>query len=468
MNCKDIEIDIVEGDAFTNDKLGRKIFADNLTKIADSFSKTGAVIAIDGDWGAGKTTFVKMWEQQLIKQQYITVYFNAWECDFQDDPFIAIISELNSAIDRSYSKSDDLISISTRIIPRIFGEITKGVLKKSIGFDTEVLNAAIDETAEQCKKWITDYQEQKETIIDFKRKLSEFVASKPVDKPLIFFIDELDRCSPHFAVKLLERVKHIFEVPNIIFVLSLNINQLQYAIQGFYGSSNINGREYLRRFLDIEFTLPDPNMGLYSEFLYEQYGLNSYFDNNERKNDNNLAPESQIFKQITKDVLSASNLSLRQVNKLFAYMRLSLCTFSTSSNFSSSLFFILCYLKLFHSDIYTKIKDGDYSLQELFNTLINVLPDSLFKVDAFSQHPIAWTIASLIVHYNMPDNRIAREDFKNEGSEDEPIFPLQISKVDINEINNGLLFYAKGKCYKTSIETILERIDLATSLQINN
>lgn len=468
MNCKDIEIDIVEGDAFRNDKLGRKIFADNLTKIADSFSKTGAVIAIDGEWGAGKTTFVNMWKQQLLDMDYKAIYFNAWECDFQDDPFIAIMSELSNVFNKTNSEGDELISIGTRIIPRVAGEFIKGLIKNYIGFNTEVLDVAIEETAEQCKKLITDYQEQKDTIIDFRKRLSEFVASESNGNPLIFFIDELDRCNPHFAVKLLERVKHIFEVPNIIFVLSLNINQLQYAIQGFYGSSNINGREYLRRFIDIEFTLPAPNMESYSEFLYEQYGLNSYFDNNERKNDNNLAPESQIFKQITNDVLSASNLSLRQVNKLFAYMRLSLCTFSKRSHFSSSMFFILCYLKLFYSNIYTKIKDGDYSLQELFNTLINVLPDSLFKVDASTQHPIAWTIASLIVHYNMPDNRIAREDFKNEGSEDNPIFPLQISKVDINEINDGLLFYAKRKCYKTSIETILERIDLATSLQINN
>lgn len=466
MNCKDIEISIVEGDAFKNDKLGRIKFANNLTKIADLYSRTGAVIAIDGEWGAGKTTFVNMWKQQLLDMDYKAIYFNAWECDFQDDPFIAIMSELSNVFNKTNSTGDELISIGTRIIPRVVGEFIKGLIKNYIGFNTEVLDVAIEETAEQCKKLITDYQEQKDTIIDFRERLSEFVASNSNGKPLIFFIDELDRCNPHFAVKLLERVKHIFEVPNIIFVLSLNINQLQYAIQGFYGSSNINGREYLRRFIDIEFTLPAPNMESYSEFLYEKYELDTYFDYCVRKNDNNLAPESQLFKQIVIDVLNSSNLTLRQTNKLFAYMRLSLCTFNKSSQFSSSVFFLLCFIKLFHSNIYTKIKDGDYSLQELLNTVENLLPSSLFTNDEFSQHTIVWSIASLIIHYNRPENRLEREPFNNSGTEKNPIFPIRASKLNVNKLYQGLLFYSKGKYYLTSLKIMFERIDLVSSLQI--
>lgn len=466
MNCKDIEINIVEGDAFKNDKLGRNKFANNLTKIAESFSKTGAVIAIDGEWGAGKTTFVKMWKQQLLDTDYKTVYFNAWECDFQDDPFIAIMSELSSVFNKANNKGDNLISISTRIIPRVAGEIIKGFIKNCTGLNTEVIDVAIDETAEQCKKWITDYQEQKDTIIDFRRQLSEFVASESGGKPLIFFIDELDRCNPHFAVKLLERVKHIFEVPNIIFVLSLNINQLQYAIQGFYGSSNINGREYLRRFIDIEFTLPAPNMESYSEFLYDKYELGTYFDCCVRKNDYNLASESQLFKQIAIDVLNSSSLTLRQANKLFAYMRLSLCTFSISSHFSSPVFFLLCYIKLFHSNTYTKIKDGDYSLQELLNTLEDLLPSSLFSYDEYSKRIIAWTIASLIIHYNRPENRLEREPFKNSGTEKNPIFPIKTLKIDINELFKGLMYYTNVNYSLTNLKIMFERIDFASSLQI--
>lgn len=446
--------------------MGRIKFANNLTKIADLYSRTGAVIAIDGEWGAGKTTFVNMWKQQLLDTDYKAIYFNAWECDFQDDPFIAIMSELSNVFNKINNKGDELISIGTRIIPRVTGEFIKGLIKNYIGFNTEVLDVAIEETAEQCKKLITDYQEQKDTIIDFRKRLSEFVASESSGKPLIFFIDELDRCNPHFAVKLLERVKHIFEVPNIIFVLSLNINQLQYAIQGFYGSSNINGREYLRRFIDIEFTLPTPNMELYSEFLYEKYELDTYFDYCVRKNDNNLAPESQSFKQIAIDVLNSSNLTLRQANKLFAYMKLSLCTFNISSHFSSSVFFLLCYIKLFHSNIYNKIKDGDYSLQELLNTVENLLPSSLFTYDEISQHTIAWSIASLIIHYNRPENRLERESFNNSGTEDNPIFPIRALRLNVNELYQGLLFYSKGKCHLTSLNTMFERIDIASSLQI--
>ncbi len=93
---------------------------------------------------------------------------------------------------------------------------------------------------------------------------------------MFFFIDELDRCNPHFAIKLLERVKHLFEVPNIIFVLAVNIDQLQYAVQGFYGSSNIDGKQYLKRFIDIEYSLPAPNLEEYCKFMFGAYDFNSF------------------------------------------------------------------------------------------------------------------------------------------------------------------------------------------------
>ena len=58
--------------------------------------------------------------------------------------------------------------------------------------------------------------------------------------PVIFFVDELDRCNPRYAVAVLERIKHLFEIPNIIFVLAINKKELSNAIQGYYGSSKID------------------------------------------------------------------------------------------------------------------------------------------------------------------------------------------------------------------------------------
>ena len=69
---------------------------------------------------------------------------------------------------------------------------------------------------------------------------------------LVIFIDELDRCNPAYAVKLLEQIKHYMEDDRIIFVFSVNINQLQHTIKHYYGN-NFNATKYLDRFFLINF-----------------------------------------------------------------------------------------------------------------------------------------------------------------------------------------------------------------------
>lgn len=89
-------------------------------------------------------------------------------------------------------------------------------------------------------------------------------------------------------------------------------------MQGFYGSSNIDGKEYLRRFIDIEYTLPAPNMEEYCKYLFDAYDFGIFFFSHE----SDLQSEVQVFQYISSDIIVASNISLRTANKIFAYTRL--------------------------------------------------------------------------------------------------------------------------------------------------
>ena len=86
----------------------------------------------------------------------------------------------------------------------------------------------------------------------------------------MFIIDELDRCRPTFAIELLERVKHIFDVKNIVFVFGINRAELTEALVSVYGE--IEAGEYLRRFFDMEFILPDGDPTRFCQHLLEQLG----------------------------------------------------------------------------------------------------------------------------------------------------------------------------------------------------
>lgn len=94
LNCKDIEIEVKPNSPFENDALNRQRFASVLNSIIGVYSDTGIVLSINGEWGAGKTTFVRMWRQQLIDNGYRTLYFNAWETDFFDDALTSLLGEL--------------------------------------------------------------------------------------------------------------------------------------------------------------------------------------------------------------------------------------------------------------------------------------------------------------------------------------------------------------------------------------
>ena len=105
-------------------------------------------------------------------------------------------------------------------------------------------------------------------------------------------------------------------IPNIIFVLAINKKELCNAIQGYYGSTNINSEEYLRRFIDIEYTLTKPNMEVYCNHLYDEYGFSDFFGNENRKQYFSGDREEKSFKMMTTAISNSEQTNLRQIERV--------------------------------------------------------------------------------------------------------------------------------------------------------
>lgn len=150
------------------------------------------------------------------------------------------------------------------------------------------------------------------SIKDFKKSLEQFIDKECENKPLVFIVDELDRCRPNYAVSILEQIKHFFSVKNIVFVLSIDKEQLGHAVKGVYGSDCIESDEYLRRFIDIEYSIPDPEPGKYLEFLYQYYKFHEFFKNEERISDTVFSNDRDNFLYICQFLFSTSSITLRQ------------------------------------------------------------------------------------------------------------------------------------------------------------
>ncbi|MDR2148338.1 MAG: KAP family NTPase, partial [Tannerella sp.] len=255
---KDIEIN--SENPFEKCKLDRRHYASVLSDIVKTYAE-GFVLAINNEWGTGKTTFVKMWQQDLKNNGFQTIYFNAWENDFGNNPLVALMSELKTFTNE---KTDKIFKSAVKkgavLVKNILPVVAKGVAKKLTGVDTaDLIEATIKGTTEIFEKEIDEYTTKKKTVIEFKVELEKFIKSNGTDKPFVFIIDELDRCRPDYAVDVLEHIKHFFSVSGIVFVLSIDKKHLASSIKGYYGSESINTDEYLRRFIDLEYSIPKPS-----------------------------------------------------------------------------------------------------------------------------------------------------------------------------------------------------------------
>lgn len=193
--------------------------------------------------------------------------------------------------------------------------------------------------------------------------MSEFVANESRGKPLIFIIDELDRCRPNYSVLLLEQIKHFFSVPNIVFVLSIDKTQLGNAVCGVYGSEKLDSNEYLKRFIDIEYSIPEAEKGKYFEYLYDYFDYDTFFKSAERNRYSGFEYDKDKFVLTGKMFLG--NLTLRQQEKILAHTRITFRTLNYDNYLIPTIFIFLVYIKMIHERFYSALSNKKLSIIEI-------------------------------------------------------------------------------------------------------
>ena len=467
LKCRTQDLEIPDENPFQNDKLGRSQIADALTDVASFYGQSGCVMALDGEWGAGKTTFVKMWEKSLQKKGFKTLYFNAWSSDYSDDALMAIVSELQELSPES-DTSKKLVEITGRILLTV-GKIAAKCL---IGSGGDAVEALLSEGTDIGKECLNAYVTQKNTIEDFKKHVSKFVAFNAGEHPIVFFVDELDRCSPRYAVSVLERIKHLFEIPNIIFVLAINKVQLCNAIQGYFGSANMDSNEYLRRFIDIEYTLPAPKLENYCEYLYNEYRFYDFFRSNQRMSSLSSYYDSEHFKTIAYTMCEIVQINLRQIDRIYAYARLALMQFHPSNYLLPDVYFLLCFWKIVNPTFYKSIRNKDYNTQELLSKLEEIIPDGYFNqaYSIYNNDYILYAIAGFIYCYDITDiknQRIVNPSIKANQVDGKNSYNIKSRCFDNDKFYEALdNFYAcNNRSFSYGLSYIFNRIDLLDSFK---
>ncbi len=259
------------------DLLNRNGDIEILSNIINAMTKNGgsSCFAVDGSWGCGKSWVLDRLERRLqgvgddeeidlakVKGNYFVFHYNAWENDYYDEPLIAVLTTV-------VNKLNDLFKCEHFV--KSVGKIVIDTVKNSIcALIAKLTGADIRKTAEKIKGGVdisTNFNNQYligEAIKEVRAHLTKLANSQMSNSadgdekfPLIFIVDELDRCLPEYAIKVLERLHHVFYgIPNSVMLLSIDKKQLNHTVQNIFGDS-VNKEAYLAKFIDFTVNLDE-------------------------------------------------------------------------------------------------------------------------------------------------------------------------------------------------------------------
>ncbi len=271
------------------DILNRGKFVDDLLQVMENISdnKASTCFALNGAWGSGKSFVLDMFEEKLGEFQseetstdkYFIIRYNSWQYDYYEEPLVAIVSTMISTIEKK-----------TKLFPdckekrEILGMLkATGVSLLSLG------NAVVKE------KTGMDFQKAYETVLKGKKDGAEayekiheydvyFGFNKVMDElitllqelaekyTVTIIVDELDRCLPEYAIKILERLHHLTENNNnTIMIIAVDKKQLMSSVKQIFGFES--PEKYLEKFFNFEIKL---DYGMPSEKIVEKYA--AYID----------------------------------------------------------------------------------------------------------------------------------------------------------------------------------------------
>lgn len=360
-----------QNDIWQDDLLDRKSEADEIIGLIETVSKRPNVredaraftMSIDAGYGEGKTYFLKRLARQL-KIKHPVAYVDAWQDDLADEPLTALVATLQDALGdriaddpkvkeqwlnfktkswavtkvvlKGLAKKSASVAITTggvEAVEAIFSGQSDEEKEKTQEEAKDASDNFVDEAARVLKSpeklmqsRIDDFKAGQNAINDLKSSLIDLVSAlegTEIWPPVVIIIDELDRCRPTYAVKLLEEIKHLFDVAGMVFIFGINTDQLAHSVVGAYGP-NFDGKAYLSRFINQRYKLKSPHISNLVSFLIKEYKIDRtkfYFpeamiDNINQNIDSIISYCLKIYKFSVRDTINI----FEKINLCFYYI----------------------------------------------------------------------------------------------------------------------------------------------------
>jgi hypothetical protein len=252
------------------DGLGFAAYAEVLAEVARA-TRGPFTIGVFGEWGSGKTSLMHLVEQKLSGDpSVVTVWFNAWRYEKEEHPIIPLVGTIVQELESRKSLLNK-VGASARTMIRSLRAIAYGFSAKAT---VKMPGFAEVEAAFVAKDMIDrDERLTPDPIIDRSLYYGAFHALDSIDisneLKIVIIIDDLDRCFPDQAIRLLESIKLVLSQPGFIFVIGVARRVIEGYLQHRYvkefGITNFKGGLYLDKIVQLPFHIP-PSVDRMDEF----------------------------------------------------------------------------------------------------------------------------------------------------------------------------------------------------------
>ena len=235
-------------DYFEHQILGKRIA--ELLRAA----KTPSNLAIYGPWGSGKSSLLYLVEADLKKNSELFLWlpFDAWAYQSEDALVLAMLAQLFEKAKRPFR--DSIVKIIK----------ASALSMADIGLKVASLKLS---SAEEIKKSLDLVEEagsyeSKHVVIkqQFAGVIEKLAASDGIGqrRKIILAVDNLDRCKPEVAIRVLETLFLVSDIPDCTLVVAVDQHVLISFLNQFYKGTNFGGSRYLEKVFPVAFRIPDP------------------------------------------------------------------------------------------------------------------------------------------------------------------------------------------------------------------
>lgn len=260
---------------------------------------TPLTVAIQGEWGSGKTSFMNQIHEDLCGKDkpFFGIWTRAWEYAMLGDPqkvLLHMIQGMIRDIEQQAKTEGNSVDMSdafhkARTVFVRMAELGVQAAASQVGISSASVSNFFSENRKNSS--IEDLKEALEESVQASIASSRIANSRKKKSGFIFFIDDLDRLDPVVAVQFLELIKNIFDIKQCIFVLAIDYDVVVKGLKLKFGPrTEENDREF-RSFFDkiiqVPFSIPTSSYNM-SRFLEENLQEIGYVTKGELGSKKNL------------------------------------------------------------------------------------------------------------------------------------------------------------------------------------